>query len=203
MKCPKCGTEVVAGEKACWQCFTPLQAPGAAQPQAPAAPRRVGRARKPWIPFAAAVVVLAAAAAGLYYWRQSTGPAACARAYCAAVEKNDAQAITKLMSAKDRRGIFGRMASMTPPGGGGRGGPKVKAVVKQVSQTGNTARAEIHVSMGTGRRSAEMAQPLLMVKETDGWRIDMEATFKEQLRAMGISPETLEGFPSQPPAPTR
>ena len=201
MKCPKCGTEVVASENACWQCFTPLQSPGAAQPQAPAAPRRAAPARKPWVLLVAAAVVVVAAAAGVYYWMRSTGPGACARAYCAAVENNDTQAITKLMTAKDRRGVFGRMASMAPSGGRGRGGPRVKAEVKQISQTGNTARAEIQVSVGGGRRSADMTQPLLMVKESDGWRVDMEGTFKEQLKAMGISPEMLEGLPAQPPSP--
>ena len=201
MKCPKCGTEVVAGEKVCWQCYTSLQAGGPAQPQAPAAPRRAARARKPWVAIAAAAVVVAAAAAGIYYWKQSTGPAACARAYCAAVEKNDTQAIARLMSAKDRRGVFGRMATAAPPGG--RGGPRVKAVVKEVSQTGDTARAELQVSVGRGGRIADMSQPLLMVKEADGWRVDMEATAREQLKAMGLSPELLEQLSSQAPPPAQ
>jgi len=203
MKCPKCGIELVRGEKVCWQCYTPLEGPGPGRPAGPAgtptAPRRAARKRKPWLaPVVAAVVILAGVGGGLYYRSEYTGPKGCARAYCAAIEKGDTKAISALVSSKDKRGVFGQVSRQLATAAVQHDKDvAVKAVVTEVQQTGDTAQAKVRITMTRKNLSKTLTdtQPLVMVREPGGWRLDMQATMRAQLEAMGISLDQLKDFP--------
>ncbi|UCH35030.1 MAG: zinc ribbon domain-containing protein [Armatimonadota bacterium] len=190
MKCPKCGTEIVRGEKTCWQCYTPLE--GAAQGEGPASavaasPRnaRVGARAGSRAPLAIAVIlVLVAGGGGYYYWSQYTGPAACARAYCAALQEQDAKALRSVLTSESRE--YAEMAMMSTGSMPAAGNLRVQFC--GVKRSGQTAKARIATSftMGKGEDAPEMRQtaPIVLVKGSDGWQVDMRKTQELQMRVM-------------------
>ena len=214
MKCPKCGIEVVKGEKACWQCYAPLDGSGAArQPGAapqvsaarPSAAARKSGSRR--LPIAIVALLVLAAGGGYFYYSQYLSPVACARAFCSALERGDGKAFHALLTSEDRKQaspqeIESMMAMMNSDGG-----VKLKMTVKDVSRDGSGARANVsyEMSMGGGGNapSFSMTVPLMMVREGIGWRVSMEKTTEEQMKSMRMSQDMFTQPGGGMPAPAQ
>jgi uncharacterized membrane protein YvbJ len=211
VKCPKCGTEVVKGEKACWQCYTPLEGDGAQQPagaphvsaaKASPAPRRSG-GRK--LAVAIAVVVLAAGG-GVFYYTQYMSPAACARAFCSAIERGDAKAMYAQLSAEDRKDATAEDMEPMMDAMKQENAPKVTITLQEVTREGAIARAKVAyaMKMGEGPNAMDFSttMPLIMVREGMSWRVSMKKTSEEQMKAMGITPDMFDQPGAGPVMPT-
>lgn len=214
MKCPKCGIEVVKGEKTCWQCYTPLDGSGAAQ-QPGAAPQvssaraaaAVRKSRSRRVPIAIAAIVVVAAVGGYFYYSQYLSPAACARAFCSAIERGDSKAMHAVLSSADRKQASPEDLKSMLSTVNGKDGPKVKMAVQEVTRDGAIARAKIAYTMsmggGTNAPSFSMTSPLVMVREGVAWRVSMSKTTEEQMKAMGITEDMFKQSGEGMPAPTQ
>ena len=214
MKCPKCGIEVVKGEKACWQCFTPLDGSGAAQqpgaaPQVSAA-RPSAAARKSGsrrLPIAIVAILVLAAGGGYFYYSQYLSPAACARAFCSAVERGDGKALHALLTSEERKQASPEQIESTMAAMKSNADMKLKMTVKDVSRDGSGARAnvsyEMSMSGGQNAPSFSMTAPLMMVREGVGWRVSMEKTTAEQMKSMRMSQDMFTQPGGVMPAPAQ
>lgn len=207
MNCSKCGAQLASGERACWQCYTPVEgaAPAGSPAEVGAPPRAVAKptakASKPLFAVIAVVVVLALAYGGYFYYTQYMGPAGCARAYLVATASGDMAAVRNLMSTKDQQGFIGKMMAALPSV---KVNTEVKAKVrmKNVKITGNTARVTASVTANTGSLrgaggkgfSMTVDQDIVLVKEAAGWRVDVEATMNAALQKYGMSVEKLKAM---------
>jgi len=72
----------------------------------------------------------------------------------------------------------------------GADGPKTKAEVKEVKRSGATARAKVAMTYTMGKSDGSMTMtmtmPLIMVKESGGWRVDMEKSDKAAMESTDI-----------------
>ena len=201
MKCPKCGAELLKSEKACWQCYTPVAA--AAQGQAAPAPAatpssRRTRSMSTFVALAGLVVVLAVGG-GYYYYSQyygsdPSGPRACAATFCAAMEKGDAAATYALLASSNRQKCteqqWAEFAIISKKGV--NSAITVKPVLKEATRSGKTARADGTVTTTTTlfwpdghatSTSTDSPLVLVMVKESDAWRVDWSATEHAAVRS--------------------
>jgi len=133
-----------------------------------------------------AVIVLLAGGGGYYYWAQYTGPAACARAFCAAMEKGDGKGMAALVTADSKSSAEMPTGTFSPPAG-----MNVRVEFQNVKRSGATAKARIRTSfkLGKGEDASEMSttSPLLLVKESGAWRVDPMKTAELQMRSMGMA----------------
>lgn len=194
MKCSKCGAELVKSEKTCWQCYTPVAAAAEGQP-APARAvtpslRRTG-SKSTFVALTGLALVLAVGG-GYYYYSQyygsdSSGPRACAEAFCAAMEKGDASATYALLAASNRQKCteqqWAEFAIMSKKGV--NSAITEKPVIKEVTRSGKSARADGTVTTTTtlfwpdghtSSTSSDAPLVLVMARESDGWRVDWTAT---------------------------
>lgn len=196
MKCPKCGTELARGEKTCWQCYAPVEAAGEGQ-QVTVKHARAGRSAQPRsrvLSLLPVIVVLAAGGGGYYWWSQHTGPAACARAYCSAMEEKDGNALRAVLSSGSQEYADWMMPL---PGMD----MNIQLEVASVTRSGDSATARIRQSfkMGKGPDATETitTSPLMLVKEPGGWRVDMQETAEAQMQSMRESMKDLGFDPAQ------
>lgn len=133
-----------------------------------------------------AVIVLFAGGGGYYYWAQYTGPAACARAFCAAMQKGDGKGMAALVTADSKSSAEMPTGTFSPPAG-----MNVRVEFQSVKRSGATAKARIRTSfkLGKGEDASEMSttSPLLLVKESGAWRVDPMKTAEFQMRSMGMA----------------